>query len=93
MRYEVTLPRNGLYEVRIAYTANPNRASNVPVTIEHSEGHSTVTVNQRRKPTLDGRSVSLGKFKFSNKKAVVRIENRDTDGYVIADAVQLVAAN
>ena len=93
VRYDITLPRSGLYEVRIAYTANPNRASNVPVTIEHSEGHSTVTVNQRTKPTLDGRFISLGKFKFSNKKAVVRIENRDTDGYVIADAVQLVAVN
>ncbi|MGH9203166.1 MAG: DUF1549 domain-containing protein, partial [Vicinamibacterales bacterium] len=42
---EITRP--GRYEVRIAYVHAPNRAENVPVTIFHAGGETTVQVNQR----------------------------------------------
>ncbi|MEY3031645.1 MAG: Xanthan lyase precursor [Planctomycetota bacterium] len=76
----------GRYELRLAYTANPNRASNVPVTIEHAGGVSTKTINQRNPPAIDGLYVSLGTYTFTNS-GTVHITNTDTDGYVIADAV------
>ena len=50
-----------------------------------------LTINQRQQPSRDGQSISLGKFKFDKSAAVV-ISNAGTDGYVIADAVQLIPA-
>ena len=41
-RFELKVPIDGRYEVRFAYTPNPNRATNVPVTIESAEGSRTV---------------------------------------------------
>jgi len=46
------LPQSGRYEVRFAYTAQANRATNVPVTILHADGENTVVVNQREAPPL-----------------------------------------
>lgn len=79
----------GEYEVRLAYSANSNRASNLPVTIQHAEGEKKVTVNQREKPSIDEIFVSLGKFHFEEQGQVV-ISNEETNGYVIIDAVVFV---
>jgi hypothetical protein len=88
-RYTPDLPAAGRYEVRLSYTANPNRATNVPVTIVHAEGRVTVKVNQRQPPKLDWAFVSLGKFRFEkDKSGFVEIGNKDVDGYVVIDAVQ-----
>ncbi|MCC7339169.1 MAG: FAD-dependent oxidoreductase [Pirellulaceae bacterium] len=81
----------GRYEVRLAYSQHSNRATNVPVAILSKAGQTTVTVNQRRTPTIDKLFVSLGEFDFvADTPAVVELSNRDTDGYVIADAVQFL---
>jgi hypothetical protein len=89
-RFEVAIAKPGRYEVRVSYTPNPNRATNVPVTIEHAGGTATVKVNQRLNPTFDKLFVAVGTYEFTGSKAVVEISNADTDGYVIVDAVQLV---
>ena len=87
--FKTDLPAAGEYEVRLWYTANPNRATNVPIFVQHSGGETKVTVNQKQQPTLDGRSISLGTFKF-DKSAGVVLSNAGSDGYVIADAVQFI---
>ena len=85
------IPASGQYEVRVSYAAAPNRASNVPVSIEHAGGTSTVLVNQRKAPPIDQLFVSLGTFTFkAEKPAIITISNKDTDGIVGADAVQLI---
>jgi hypothetical protein len=89
-RYEAELPEGGRYEVRISYTPNPNRATNVPVTVHASGGPRTITVNQQRPPHVDGLWLTLGSFSFGAGKNVVEISNAGTNGYVIADAVQFV---
>lgn len=82
------LPKAGRYEVRIAWTANPNRATNVPVTIEDAKGEKTVQVNQRKSPGREG-FFSLGRFDFdAGKTGGVTISNMKTDGHVIVDSVQ-----
>ena len=80
----------GRYEVRIAYTPNPNRATNVPVTIRSADGERTVTLNQRRKPEHSG-FATVGTFRFDKAGEIV-ISNRTTNGHVIIDAVQLLPA-
>jgi hypothetical protein len=86
----VPIAKPGTYEVRIAYTATSNRATNVPVTIKYVGGEATKKVNQRNAPAIDNTFASLGVFEF-NKEAVVVISNEGTDGHVIVDAVQLLA--
>ncbi len=82
----------GRYEVRLAYSQNANRATNVPVIIRHADGEKTVVINQKKAPSIDNLFVSLGEFTFSaDKPAVVTISNQQTDGYVIIDAIQWLA--
>jgi len=88
------LPAAGRYEVRLAYTAGGNRASNVPVTVFSADGEEEITVNEKQEPPIDGRWISLGSFRFENKgQHFVILSNRDTDGHVIADAVQWLTAD
>jgi hypothetical protein len=91
VRFDLAVPQAGLYEVRIAYAANPNRATNVPVTIQSAEGEVTKTVNQKQTPPIADTWISLGNHRFdAGEPAVITISNKDTDGHVIADAVQLL---
>ncbi len=90
--YKLTVPKSGRYEVRVSYASAPNRASNVPVVIQHAAGAETVSVNQRKAPAIDGLFVSLGEFGFeAGKPAIITVRNDNTDGIVGADAVQLLA--
>jgi FAD dependent oxidoreductase len=92
VRYNINVPSTGEYEVRISYTPNPNRATNVPVTVSFGQGDSkTFVVNQKKSPGKTG-FYSLGKFHFQKggKGNFVLISNEKTNGYVIADAIQLV---
>jgi len=89
--FRPNLPKAGTYEVRLAYTALGNRASNTPVTIRTSRGSVVVRVNQREKPALDGLFHSLGRFPLDAGPATtVVISNADTDGYVVVDGVLVV---
>ena len=89
--YTLKVPTAGRYEVRLSYASAANRASNVPVAILHAEGIATVTVNQRLAPPIDKLFISVGTFNFqAEKPVVVTISNAGTNGYVGADAVQLL---
>ncbi len=87
--FTVAIPEAGRYELRIAWSPNTNRASNVPVTVRASSGETVVHVDQRRKPA-HGAFGTVGTFTFAAGKTVVEIGNADTDGHVIVDAVQLI---
>lgn len=81
----------GRYEVRLAYAPHANRATNVPVTVVHAGGESSLTVDQRKPASVGNLFVTLGKFEFSaDQPASVQLSNQGTDGYVIADAVQFL---
>jgi hypothetical protein len=85
MTFTPQIPLAGTYPVFLRWTADANRASNVPVTISHTAGTSTVTVNQR---TNGGAWFLLGNFPFAAGSAgYIRIDTTGTDGYVVADAV------
>ena len=86
-KYTVKLPELGRYEVRVSWPPNPNRATNVPVMIRFGRELKKVTVNQKNSGK-DGFN-SLGAYLFG-ETAIVEISNQDTDGYVIADAVQFL---
>lgn len=86
--FTATIPEAGTYAIRVAYPRNSNRASNVPVTVSHSDGSKTVPLNQREAPSHEPfhhlMTVTYGEGSVSE----VTIRNEDTDGHVIIDAVQ-----
>ena len=87
-----SLPENGVYEVRLAYNADSNRAKNVPVTVAAWDGVHKVTLDQTVRPEVGGLFQPVGRFRFEKGGRVnVIIETAGTEGYVIVDAVQFVA--
>jgi len=98
-------PRPGKYEVRIAYTAGGNRASNVPMTLNlgragieadaseeaKADRVRDFVINQRTTPEISPFWHSLGEHLFGDPAdASLEIRNDGTDGYVFADAVQYI---
>ena len=89
--FSAKLSKAGRYEIRFAYSENPNRSSKTIVKIHHSKGTDERSVNQREKPGLDGRFVSLGTFDFAEGSvAKVEVSNAGADGYVVVDVVQFL---
>ncbi|MDP6545429.1 MAG: FAD-dependent oxidoreductase [Phycisphaerae bacterium] len=77
------------HEVFLGYRAFNNRAENVPVTVEHADGKTKVTVDQRRS---DRGWKSLGTFNFTpNTPVRVTISTAGTKGVVLADCIRVVA--
>ncbi len=90
-RFTPDLPTAGKYQVRVAYTANMNRATNVPATVVHADGKSEVRINQRQQPPVSELFVTVGTYRFeAGRRGSVTIGNTNADGYVIADAVVFV---
>lgn len=92
VRFVPSLPSAGVYELRIAYTAAPNRATNVPVIVHSADGDRLITINQQKAPATPP-FVTLGRFRFkAGSEGYVEIRNDATRGHVIADAVQWLPA-
>lgn len=90
-RFIPKLPHTGKYEVLVSYTPHPNRATNVPVTIQSTATNTTVFINQRLAPRFLNAFVSVGSFEFqAGTNGTVSIANANTKGFVIVDAVQFV---
>lgn len=92
-RFILRVPKAGRYDVRLAYTALGNRATNVPVTIHSADGEQTVYVDERKPPPVDKLFHSLGAYRFvPEQPARIMVSNRGADGFVVVDGVQLVPA-
>lgn len=88
--FNPAVPSTGSYRVYARWTAEVNRATNVPVDIVTSTGAiSTVTVNQQLN---GGRWNLLGTFSLAPATAQVKIRTTGTVGYVVADGVCVVPA-
>jgi hypothetical protein len=84
------IPEAGRYEIVLHFPPNPNRAKNAPVTIAIAGGATkTIEINEQEK---SGRQ-SLGQFSLpAGKGTTITLTNAGTDGYVVADGVQLLRA-
>jgi hypothetical protein len=90
LTYTLPIKEAGRYEIRISYSANANRASNVTVVVHHADGSETYKVDQKKKPAIDGVFHKLGVVRLDPTHATVEIRNDGADGHVIADAVQAI---
>jgi mono/diheme cytochrome c family protein len=81
----------GTYDVRFAYAPFGNRATNAKVRVFSADGEATVIVNEQSPAPEDGLWISLGQYRFEKDgQAFVMITNEDSNGVVIADAIQFL---
>ena len=94
LTFDPDLPKSGLYEVRLAYVAHSNRATNTPITILHAAGEELRRVNQKEEPPIEGRFVSLGTYRFEAGGAgFVLVSNEGANGSVSVDGVWFFPAD
>ena len=86
--------RNGLHELRISYIPSGNRAGTVKYLVEDEKGLEEILVDQRKKGSVEKIWHSLGSFDFLKGKSYkVSLQNDDTEGYVVVDALQIIPLN
>ena len=84
-------PNEGLHEIMVSFVPFANRAGKVNYEIKHEKGLVKVTLDQRKKGDRELIWHSLGSFLFHKGKSYsVTVSNEGTEGYVIADAVQVI---
>jgi len=76
----------GEHQVYAKWTANPNRATNATYTVTHAGGSTPIAVNQQAN---GGQFNLLGTFTLSPASTITLTDN--ANGFVIADAIQLIA--
>jgi len=86
-------PAAGRYQVRMAYSAHPTRARQVPVRIESAGKTTNLTADQTQALPQGEALRTIGVVELAaEKETVITITNEGTEGFVILDALQLVAA-
>ena len=89
--FRFKVPENGRYEVRIAYSAHETRAKAVPVTIQCGSRTFSMTVDETQALPLGEMFRRIGEVALEKDlESTITIANRDTDGFVIVDALQLL---
>jgi len=87
--FRTTLSKPGNYDVRIAYTADPNRSADALVELKAGELHQSHTVNMRKHPGAAAPFLSLGVYALPAGECTltVRPGPKQATG-LIADAAQ-----
>jgi hypothetical protein len=84
-------PDSGRYEVRMAYSPHETRAAKVPVVIQNGDRKVEIIVDQTRPLPAGEAFRSVGTVQLERDvETTIQISNKETDGFVIMDAVQLV---
>ncbi len=92
-RFAFTVPKAGLYEVRIAWVPHENRSTKASCVLETAAGPRLFSLNQREKTSRPDGFHSLGTFEFDPAKpAALILATKGSDGNVHADGIQVVAA-
>jgi hypothetical protein len=82
--FAIRVDKAGDHDVYLKYKPYGNRASNVPVTVTHADGQTTIVVDQRHGNGWK----KLGTFPLTkDNPGSVTISNRGTSGYVIAESI------
>ena len=89
--FRFKVPRSGRYELRMAYSAHETRATKVPVSIQSGPSKTEFFVDQSQTlpPGVSFRKVGMVNLS-ADGETTLTISNRETEGFVILDALQLV---
>ncbi len=81
----------GVYQLNMAYTPDPTRATNVPLTVTSGPHVTNFTVDQTVPRPAGGVVRPIGTVRLvTGNETVITIGTTDTTGFVILDAIQLV---
>lgn len=91
--FQFTVPKTGRYQVGMAYSAHPTRATQVPILFRSGPHETTLTVDQTQSlpPGAMFRPIGTVALQAEVESTAIVI-NKDTDGFVILDALQLLPA-
>ncbi|MFM8891068.1 MAG: FAD-dependent oxidoreductase [Planctomycetia bacterium] len=90
IRYELKVPKAGLYEVLVGWQPHENRGSAVPVLVETAAGRTSVRLDMQKPAPADGFG-SAGRVQLDAGDACVVVIGTDAaKGNAHADAVLLV---
>ena len=88
--YRLPITEDGNYQISLLYKPGTDRASNVPVTIDHADGIAKIAWNMQ-KGSKFGFAVPVGTYRFvASETNTVTLSTAGTDGKVIADSVAFV---
>ena len=85
------MPADGEFELRMAYSAHPTRTTRLPVTLTNGPQVQTFTVDQTiALPSGDAfRTIGTVRLRRDGDY-VLEVTNKDTGGFAIVDAFQLL---
>jgi hypothetical protein len=90
--FRFKVPQTGSYELRMAYSAHATRATRVPVAVRNGVTTVDLLVDQTQPMPAGAVFRSIGKVQLQKEvETTVTIRNEGTEGFVILDALQLVA--
>lgn len=90
--FTASVKEAGTYSIRLSYSANPNRATDVVVQAKSSSATVVKKVNQQEAPPIDGLFIEIGSMTLkASEKVEVSVDTAGTDGHVIIDAIQILA--
>jgi len=90
-RYDLAVPAAGKYELRLSWVGHENRATKASCTLERpGQRPLKLKLNQREDVSDANAFHSLGQFDFPAGTATVILSTEGADGFVHADAVQLL---
>jgi hypothetical protein len=89
--FRFKVPKSGEYQLSMAYSAHETRATNVPVIVAKGSQTKVFTVDQTQPLPRGQHFKSVGNVHLeSGVETVITISNRQTEGFVIVDALQLL---
>lgn len=90
--FDIAADKAGTYAVQMASLPNPNRSTKTLVRVKSPKGQEEVRVNQKAKPPVDDLWIPLQEVQLeAGEKVTVTISNEGANGFVIVDAVRLLA--
>lgn len=90
--FRARVPQTGRYDLRMAYSAHETRATKVPLTIQTGDETVELLVDQTLPLPAGEAFRSIGRVKLhQDRETTITLRNAVTDGFVILDALQLVA--
>jgi hypothetical protein len=88
--YTLPITEDGAYEISLLYKPGADRASNVPIAIQHAEGRADLAWNMRQ-GSPHGFAVPIGTYRFKAAGSnTVTLSTMGANGKVIADSVAFV---
>lgn len=89
-RFQPNLPRDGRYQVCLAFRPSKIQATNTPVLIKHAKGNTKLALDQRQE-TTPFNWVPVGEFEFKAGGAgFMEVSNGGADGRVAIDGARWI---